>query len=240
MKRGVVVMLDALGFKGIWRRFDAHAVVERLRSAQDSEGRFALHGFDAEFAFLSDTVVIACAFGERPPIEALYFASFRVGYFLESMLTCDSPRLAYRGAVAAGDYVIDGTTIIGEAVDEAAEGEKQAEGPVVWLTESATALLPDGFAPTAADAGAGEFFLMPFDVTLKPAAVGASPRTQRTFVIPPTVAVHSCDEVGSRLRDLVADGPAEKRSEAERLVSVIRDHYAGWPLPHPLRERRRK
>lgn len=239
MKRGVVAMLDALGFKGIWKRFDADAIVARLESARETEERFDLHGFDVQFAFLSDTVVIACDFGERPPIEALYFVSFRVGYFLESMLTCEPPQLAYRGAIAAGDYLIKGNTIIGEAVDEAAIGEKKAEGPVVWLTESATQLLPDNFAPTADDAAQGPFFLMPFDVTLKSLVVGGPPDVCRTFVVPPTVAVRECEKIGSRLLSLVTDEFPDKRVEAKRLLEAIRTHYIGWPLPLPARRSRR-
>ena len=229
MKSGVVAMLDALGFKGIWDREDPAAVVAQLHSAQAHEGQFDLHGFDAQFAFLSDTVVIACGFGDRPPIEALYYVCFRVGYFLESMLTCERPRLAYRGAIAAGKYLIDGTVILGEAIDNAAVSEKQAAGPVVWLTESATRLLPSDFAPKAEDAAQGAFFMMPFDVTMKPSVAGGERWMQRTFVVPPTVAVH---ETAPRLLDVVAGAP-EKKEEAERLAASMQAYYLGWPLPMP-------
>lgn len=56
------------------------------------------------------------------------------------------PALTYRGAVAYGQFEIDGEFLIGPAIDEAAENHEQADGPFVFLCESAVNMKERGDA----------------------------------------------------------------------------------------------
>lgn len=225
LKKGVVAVLDALGFKGIWGREDARAVVSRLQSAQSFESNFSLHGFDVQIQFLSDTVVVACGFGQGDPWHPLLYVCMRLGYFLSNMLTREGPCLAYRGAVASGEYLLEDNFIIGPAVDEAAEREKQAQGPFVWLTPSARGLLPPGFEASRERVTEGSFYVMPFRVPLK------GGRMEDTYVVPPTIAVTGLKDITTRLRYVLRGAPREKVENTERLLEALEDWYPRDPNP---------
>jgi hypothetical protein len=215
--KGVVAVLDALGFKGIWKREDPQAVIARLQSAQRIEGGFVGHGeLDLQIRFLSDTVVVACGFGEQQPSEVLLFVCMRVSYFLSDMLGLYGPRLAYRGAVASGDYLIEDNFIIGPAVDEAAEGEKQPQGPFVWLTPTARQLLPADVEDRrlrATPMSDSAFYVMPLSVPLKG-------RAEETYIVLPT-AYRSVGEIATALRQVVMGAPQDKVDNTEALINAL-------------------
>ncbi|HEY6909514.1 MAG TPA: hypothetical protein VI356_09105 [Myxococcales bacterium] len=92
-------MIDALGFKGIWKDTEAVAVMP----------------------ILLDMVCQALSYVARKAAQEIR-------------------PLVYRGTVAAGKLLTDGSFIIGPAVDEAAELMNVAEGAFIWCAPSALAI----------------------------------------------------------------------------------------------------
>ena len=157
---GAVAVLDALGFKGIWKSWSPVNVLHKLEDVLERTAWFPeeklLSGQvdhlrqERRLCFLSDTIVVASSITPSPYVETT--PSMQAGYDLDAlfdvsnavaglqkwMLTSSiGPPLAYRGAIAFGEYLIRDPFIIGPAVDEAAEGEKLAEGALVWFCPSA-------------------------------------------------------------------------------------------------------
>jgi hypothetical protein len=182
MRRGAVVMMDALGFRGIWDRVaqpsDVFDKMESLRKR--AESTMARHNVpeigitDARATFLSDTIVLVIsARGDDADLDAstaIVLAALRASDLMTEALE-RAPHLAYRGSIAFGDYEMKGPFVLGPAVDEAAAHSELAEGAFVWLAPSACAAwrkLPDGRAQ-----------LLPTDVPLKEG------RRYSTFAVSP-------------------------------------------------------
>lgn len=159
MRRGAVALLDALGFKGIWKLenpWSPDHVLSMLRRAattarddqadDESDPRGVA---SVRLHFLSDTVVAVAEArpGATPsPLTLIEVLCMRLAEFTEGMLI-GAPPLAYRGAVAFGDFLIEEPFILGPAVDEAAEAERLAEGAFVWMCPSALKEVRGDFVP---------------------------------------------------------------------------------------------
>lgn len=168
MKRGAFVMLDALGYKGIWNRPEVKdapgRVIERMVRLRD-EAKVQVARMlgrplpelradptnaydDFKMSFLSDTIAIGIwikptlyADDERMRDRfAVMFGAAFASAIMRSALT-EAPRLAFRGALSVGDFEIseDGIFIAGPAVDDAAAMHERAQGAFVWVTPSAMA-----------------------------------------------------------------------------------------------------
>jgi hypothetical protein len=154
MREGAVAVIDALAFKGIWKRNDYNKVLATLRSARDA----ATFDFDLQnlmmtggwydvlqFRFFSDTIVIvglvpnhALASPARPAtLSDVISGVIDAVNFIITQAVHRDPALLYRGCIAAGRLVADGEFFVGEAIDEAAEWEQRADAAVVWLLPSA-------------------------------------------------------------------------------------------------------
>jgi hypothetical protein len=148
---GVVVILDALGFKGIWAREDAKKVLDRMKSLRREA--LKLQGRDRSGVLLSDSglrhrvrcmsdtiVVTVVAKGPKAPKRALYramlSASMIAGNIMLEALD-EAPTLLFRGCMAAGEMKEEVDFLIGPAVDEAAERFEKADGPFLWMAPSA-------------------------------------------------------------------------------------------------------
>jgi hypothetical protein len=150
-KEGAVVMMDALGVKGIWEHHDRQDVLDRLHliersvrkllaipSAQIARGM----GFDPILTFLSDTIVMAFADPNRPN-AVVQIAMGAAGYALHAGATDNQEErtwkvpLAYRGAITFGQFHVEDRYVLGPAVDEAAEAMERPEGALIYLTASA-------------------------------------------------------------------------------------------------------
>lgn len=157
---GTVAVLDALGFKGIWKSWSPADVLHKLEDVLERTAWFTevkpLSGKvdhlrqERRLCFLSDTIVVASSITPSPDVEttpsmqalydpnALFDVSNAVAGLQRWMLKSSiGPPLAYRGAIAFGEFVIRGPFMIGPAVDEAAESEKWAEGALAWFCPSA-------------------------------------------------------------------------------------------------------
>src|SRR5262249_40842362 len=139
MKRGAVVFMDALGFKGIWKRKDtsAESVIEKLHALQEAARRQtdALKqefleeidpSLDVQVTMLSDTIVIGVSVeGLGESIERddgsewpIFVAEAAAAAILREAAQTD-PVLAYRGVVVFGEFLMSGPFLIGPAIDEA-------------------------------------------------------------------------------------------------------------------------
>jgi hypothetical protein len=174
MRRGAVAFMDALGFKGIWRRHRHDAVLDKLRClrtaaelAKDEavkERRIVIAETNRSLATFSDTIFFACSatslpeaqtevgvaggqFAETTEVEfaGLAVTSAVLAHVIAEATHAPVP-LAFRGAIAFGEYSAEEEFVIGPAVDEAAAAHEAADAAVVWFCPSAMAVL-DGFRP---------------------------------------------------------------------------------------------
>ena len=162
-QHGAVALLDALGFKGIWRDNDPDRVLQKLgefstelvQAAEESSQRLQATSKDHDVPlpqfkifFVSDSVFVACWWeGADPEDEERYDEQISETIMLASMLSSvlsfaavqHPPPLAYRGVVTCGEFAVHetGAFVVGPAVDEVAALEREAEGAFVWLTPRA-------------------------------------------------------------------------------------------------------
>jgi len=167
MKLGAVAILDALGFKGIWKREQPELVIGKLRRLRDrivGDIARAQQTFPAmlsaekvtrQAAFLSDSLVVAVSV-EPGGIGALGPIPLAVGGFpdlvrqdhslrdllltlapLIDVAATAAPCFAYRGVIACGEFEFEDVFVLGEAIDEAAALASTADGAFVWLAPSA-------------------------------------------------------------------------------------------------------
>lgn len=169
---GAVALVDALGFKGIWKRFPSEKVLRflaraRERAIKDAVLRQIFNNQHLSVIAFSDTLLlVAFPRDGAPEDEGLADAIEAIAStvsFLQITGTGgeeDEPKLAYRGCVAVGEVSVGGGLFVGEAVDEAAEWYEKADAGLVWLTPSAARAA----APSAEDKVPS---LVPFDIPLK-------------------------------------------------------------------------
>ena len=180
MRTGHVAMLDALGWKGIWKRhapehvlaaaedirrfitenmqlsaatFDkpsaetiamlrnkytlpdapAEAQEEIDRTLQEIASTRLMH---AEMLFLSDTVVIGMSSrlirDGKAALPATTWLSHLIARLTRMCATGQVP-LAFRGAIAKGQFVTDQNLLLGPAIDSAAEIMNTADASLVWF-----------------------------------------------------------------------------------------------------------
>jgi len=153
-------MIDALGFKGIWRRPDLDRDPERILQKMQRLKKKTLEDIDGD-PFLS-SLLEQGVFSEKPMVRFLSDTIFagvvlptidhgeevhRQGYALYSLIgrmskvleeaAVENPTLAYRGCITLGSFMSDDVFILGEGVDEASSMMDQAEGAFVWLSPRA-------------------------------------------------------------------------------------------------------
>jgi hypothetical protein len=147
MREGVVVMMDALGFKGIWKPEtgetedeQSRLVLERMRQLRErtkyfkaSQGPFAI-----KCECISDSIVLGVwPDTDQIPAETALSTAIVTTSMLCQWSAGQQRPLAYRGAVACGRFEMEDGFILGPAVDDAAENMGAAEGAFIWLTPSA-------------------------------------------------------------------------------------------------------
>jgi hypothetical protein len=117
-----------------------------------------------KIAFLSDPIVVSMSLEEGHPnreaMSVVYLCDV-VSWILERSLRASVP-LAYRGAVAVGEYEVSPHFVIGPAIDEAADAHERAQGAIVWLMPSARAQVAERLHPQPTNT-----HLVRFDVPLR-------------------------------------------------------------------------
>lgn len=165
-RKGAVAMMDALGFRGIWKRVELLALLKNLEVLEkvlsvDVDELCRSIGFAkpvVEVRFLSDTVLFTVAHdlpftsreGESPETETgpvVPIAPFSVevaaafAALLQARAASSSVPLAFRGAIGFGEYFVKDNYLIGPAIDEVALAHQVANGALVFLLPSASAAL---------------------------------------------------------------------------------------------------
>jgi hypothetical protein len=141
-----VAVVDALGFKGIWRNHSPHKVLGTLkalkRSAVDIStwgNSFVHQDVHVTTALFSDTVVttaVAAAGSAASERDLVRHVVRDVLKLTTTGLTTDPP-MAYRGCIAFGQVMAENGFFVGPAIDEAAESADSADAAIVWLCPSA-------------------------------------------------------------------------------------------------------
>jgi hypothetical protein len=167
---GAVAILDALGFKGIWKRHKINSIVAKLKSinqlcvtVEKHWGKTleipALHSVDDGPAekvvmqfkqpklfvrLLSDSIVVGSQAASRKD-EDVSDALWNVARVCAAITfwgrRSPKPILLYRGAISCGDFLIDSNFLIGPAIDEAAQLHQLGQAACVWFAPSACKLL---------------------------------------------------------------------------------------------------
>ena len=143
MREGAVAVIDALGFRGVWRRYAPETVIENMQKIKiqlekdlKNIGSQSKMKFDA--TFLSDTIIIGLSLPEDEDkgkaLSIIYVTDILTRILAWSARS--STPLSYRGVVSYGKYIIEPSFIVGEAIDEAANYHESAQGAVVWLLPS--------------------------------------------------------------------------------------------------------
>jgi hypothetical protein len=201
MNTGAVALIDALGFRGIWKRHMPEDVLIALKKTKTwfetriSEQFSSQPWMECEVAFLSDTIAISMALAEstqnREAMSVLYLADV-ISWVLDRVLRSSIP-LAYRGAIAVGSYEVSPHFLIGQAIDEAASAHELAQGALIWLTPEAL----DYVAKWLKDQPHNTH-LVKFDVPLK----GGD--TFSTYTVSPLEQAHGEDDAGVLARSLLS------------------------------------
>jgi len=145
MQRIAVALIDALGFKGIWRRLEPSRVVNTLRSFRHltNEMTTDVNQWPTSVSFHAQAVSDSLMFATTSPDTSLEGAQqmlellgVAVSGTLRATLLGDLP-LAFRGHLAVGDGLLEDGILIGEAVDVAAAQYEKADLACVWLCPQA-------------------------------------------------------------------------------------------------------
>jgi len=158
MGSGAVVLMDALGFKGIWKRYKPEVVFEKMRTMELSAMKMEESFLDemekmnvpktltpvVTYRFLSDTAVIGVQNSREETIPdnlLIYKAAIAAS---ATIATAADPEctLVFRGTIAYGDFAVAGNCIIGPAVDEAATYMNTPDGGFIYYGPSCQKRLP--------------------------------------------------------------------------------------------------
>jgi hypothetical protein len=203
MQRIAVALIDALGFKGIWKRLEPSRVVNTLRGFRRlaDEMTADVNQWPTSVSFhaqaISDSLIFATTTsdtsleGAQQMVELLGVA---VSGTLGAALLGDLP-LAFRGHLAVGDGLLEDGILIGEAVDVAAAQYEKADLACVWLCPQARQVV-ESIDPKKRNA-----FWLSYDVPL----VKEKLRCSETATVP-TLAVNplSFTPVRARHRELIS------------------------------------
>ncbi len=151
MQTGAVAMIDALGWKGIWQRpsivTNPGVVLDKLkliRAAAHEEvdddfaffdGLMDLNHQRPSLAFISDCIAIGV--GIKEPFDHEFEREAALATCVQTLASnlgrilfragISEPALAYRGAIATGDFLMDDPFVLGDAIDRAATGMERAQ-----------------------------------------------------------------------------------------------------------------
>lgn len=156
---GVIVLLDALGIKGIWNRRNPREVLETWRLLCD-EYNFGMqllsndlkdHGYSEKLRFVtfSDTIIISLPVEKRSVgidrgRNPLWLTMISMGEVLLRLFRLSICRQFYfRGCLSVGKFFRSDSMIIGPTVDEAAEYYTLPEWSGISASPSASKILTD-------------------------------------------------------------------------------------------------
>lgn len=118
MHVGAVAMIDALGFKGIYRRHKPQAVIERMRAIRREVEDYpngAVVPSIIRIVNVSDMIVIGLYDVEGDSSLTIASVAFLVLKLLRFAANGE-PALAYRGCIAYGEFEMDDNVLLGPAI----------------------------------------------------------------------------------------------------------------------------
>jgi hypothetical protein len=191
LQHGALVMMDALGFKGIWNRpgIDPESVLHKLVRLSTRVPQLLPPTFLADSSvhlrFLSDTIVIGVpTASENVPQSAGALLASAVASHTASLAVQEQPGLAFRGCLSLGKFSVRHNFIVGPAVDEAAELASRPDGAFVVFTPGAR----DGFAAAFPDSARANLSDATYPVPMKGGA------TFRTMVVTPWAGARNAEQ----------------------------------------------
>jgi hypothetical protein len=155
MTEGAFVLMDCLGFRGIWKKIDPELLLKKLRGIGRRIQPHIMNGipfhllrrdFIITASLLSDSVAISLRYedfdrqGER---EKNYEKNYLVWLICASTIKVldlylkEEPNLILRGNITYGKHANEGNFIVGPAVDDAVGNMEKAQGAFVWLDPTA-------------------------------------------------------------------------------------------------------
>lgn len=132
MKNGVVVILDALGTKGIWQKNDPEKVLANWEYIIQQFKIFVVNQQEFTYTFnaFSDTIIVTCTSKDNT-FDLMHHMSTVIGsLFVMAMAN----GIFLRGGFSYGKFYHSDTIVLGQAVDEVAEYYTLPE----WLGISAS------------------------------------------------------------------------------------------------------
>ena len=118
-KTGIIVLLDALGVKGIWKNHDPKDIIKKWESVVDSMNVDVESckeiGIELKYRAFSDTLVLTATGGEKEEMVD------EIGNALGSLIPFGMGfGIYFRGCLSYGKFYESNRMIIGPAIDEAA------------------------------------------------------------------------------------------------------------------------
>jgi len=139
-QEGLVLLLDALGTKGIWRDKDPSLVLDNWEQVVDTlvidVEASKKRGIDFRYNAFSDTLIITMT--GKTKEELLNEASVIVSA-LVSFCICFG--VYFRGCISIGNFYRSERMILGPAIDEAAQYYEKANWVGVFVTPSSYSIL---------------------------------------------------------------------------------------------------
>jgi hypothetical protein len=153
MKEGALILVDCLGFRGIWNRVDPEQLIGRLHSIEAeafsrvvpkySSSMLSFGPVRFHLRLLSDTVVLSIQYeaaayskgaepDERQKNLLVSVACESAAVLARLFIDSDVP-LPLRGCISFGRHLCEGNFLIGPAVDQAAEYMNEPEGAFIWV-----------------------------------------------------------------------------------------------------------
>jgi hypothetical protein len=153
----VVALVDALGFRGIWKRHksatiyrDVFGTLSKVRRAAEAGNRqksFSTKEVELTIAGFSDTIILIGEPIDPTKANAVHVTLTHIAEVVAELMHAAARAelpLAYRGSIAVGEVAISDGMYVGEAIDEAAEWYEIADAAVVVLTPSARRVIEAG------------------------------------------------------------------------------------------------
>jgi hypothetical protein len=153
MNDGALVLVDCLGFRGIWTRVDPRLLIDRLKTIEArAEARVVPKYSSSMLSFgpvrfhvrlLSDTVALSVQYEQATTapddrqLNLLVSVACEAASVLAGMFIDDDLPLPVRGCISFGRHLSDGNFLLGPAVDEAAECMNAPQGAFIWVLPTA-------------------------------------------------------------------------------------------------------
>jgi hypothetical protein len=224
-QNGIIIFLDILGIKGIWRRRNPFKVIQKWQYlvriynnlSKDMLSAYSQSEIEKrEMIIFSDTIIITIP--KIPTNNVLWgIASMLTSLFVHS----SNDRLFIRGGLSSGVYYHSENMIIGPAIDEVYEYHKQIEWAGISTAPSLTKIIKQ-----QEKRGKSEHGYCPYDIPTKKGAE----RDGRALFWPPFDIVTSENRtiesiIKTELKKNIEENAKNKLENTLRFIQYIKGKY---------------